>query len=66
MTIHNQPATAPEELIWGAKNIAVAIRRSKSSAFAMLEQGKIPGAKKVGGRWCFRPAVFRAAFENLT
>lgn len=64
MLIQNESAATPEEVIWGAKNIARAIKRSEKSCFAALEAGKIPGAVKFGGRWCFRPAVFRAAFET--
>ncbi len=59
--INNLPGA---ELIWGAANIGKAIGRTEKSAFQMLEAGKIPGAKKVGGRWAFRPAVFFASFDE--
>lgn len=55
--------TDAEQIVWGAVAIARVIGRSEKSAFAMLEQGKIPGAKKIGGRWAFKPSVFFAAFD---
>ena len=58
----NAPST---EIVWGAKAIAKAIGRSEKATFAMLEQKKLAGARKVAGRWAFNPAVFFAAFEDV-
>jgi hypothetical protein len=55
--------TAPE-YIWGAKAIAAAIGRSEKATFAMLERGVIAGARKVGGRWSLRPAVYARSFDE--
>jgi hypothetical protein len=52
------------EIIWGAAAIAKTIGRTEKATFAMLESGKLPGAKKIGGRWCFNPEVFFAIFNN--
>jgi len=38
------------QVVWGARNIGEAIGRTEKATFAMLEQGKIPGARKVAGR----------------
>jgi hypothetical protein len=59
----NQSAT-PGEIVWGARAIGKAIGRSEKAAFAMLEAGKLPGARKVAGRWAFNPKVFFAAFDE--
>jgi hypothetical protein len=56
--------TAPNELVWGARAIAITIGRTEKSVFDLLERGKLPGAKKVGGRWCFAPKVFFASFDE--
>jgi hypothetical protein len=61
MSIQNE-STAPE-LVWGAAAISRTIGRSEKSTFAALEAGKIPGAKKIAGRWGFNPRVFFATFE---
>lgn len=51
------------EIIWGAANIAKVIGRTEKATFAMLEKGALgQAARKIGGRWCFCPAVFFAAF----
>jgi hypothetical protein len=61
----NSPAanTSGTEVIWGAKAIAVAIGRTEKATFAVLESGKLVGAKKIKGKWAFSPAVFHASFE---
>ncbi len=40
----------PLDLLWGATEIAKAIRTSPRKAFELLERGDIP-ARKVRGRW---------------
>lgn len=52
------------KIIWGARAISEAIGRSQKATFAMLEQGKIPGARKIAGRWAFNPAIFFATFDE--
>jgi hypothetical protein len=57
------PTLPNAEIVWGAKAIAAMIGRSEKATFAMLEQNKLAGARKVAGRWAFNPAVFFASFE---
>lgn len=51
------------EIVWGAEAIGRVIGRSTKSTFHALEAGKIPGAKKVAGRWAINPRIFFATFE---
>jgi hypothetical protein len=53
-----------EKVVWGATAIAEIIGRSEKSVFHMLTARKLPGARQVGGRWCFSPRVFFATFET--
>jgi hypothetical protein len=39
------------KIIWGVKAIAEEIGRSEKACFHALQQGKIPGARKIAGRW---------------
>jgi hypothetical protein len=61
MPVQSQSTTA--DLVWGAEAIAPHIGRSVKGAFGALESGKVPGAKKIAGRWCLNLRVFLAAFE---
>ncbi|KIZ38074.1 MULTISPECIES: hypothetical protein [Rhodopseudomonas] len=61
-TVNTQPA----DIVWGARNIGIAIGRTEKATFAMLETGKVPGARKIAGRWAFTPAVFFAKFSEAT
>lgn len=64
MSTTNQNETAAgDQVIWGARAIGKAIGRSEKATFAMLEQGKLPGARKVAGRWAMNTAIFFAAFD---
>jgi hypothetical protein len=56
--------TTTIEIVWGCKAIAEKIGRTERATFAALEQNKIPGARKVAGRWGLDPRVFAAAFAN--
>jgi hypothetical protein len=49
-------------IVWGAPAIAAAINRPLRATYHMLESGRLPGAKKIAGRWCFTPAAF---FESI-
>ena len=52
------------EIVWGCKAIAEKIGRTERATFAALEQGKIPGARKIAGRWALDPRVFAATFAK--
>lgn len=58
--------TEQDKIVWGAIAIAPHLGRTDKGAFAALETGKIPGAKKIGGRWALNLRVFYAAFEKET
>jgi hypothetical protein len=55
----------PSELIWGGRAIARAIGRTEAATFHALERGRVPGARRVGGRWALHVPSFRAAFECM-
>lgn len=65
MTTLNQNQTSAPEIVWGAVAIAPHIGRTVKGAFGALESGKIPGAKKIAGRWALNLHVFHAAFQGL-
>jgi hypothetical protein len=56
--------TAATHIVWGAAAIAPHIGRSVKGAFGALESGKVPGAKKIAGRWALNLSVFLAAFKE--
>jgi hypothetical protein len=53
-----------DEVIWGTRAIAVAINRDERAAAHLLRNGELPGAKRIGGKWAFRPAIFFSNFEK--
>ena len=55
---------ADAEFVWGAVAIAPYIGRTEKGAFHALESGKVPGAKKVAGRWGLHLPTFRASFAS--
>jgi hypothetical protein len=54
-----------DELVWGIREIAARINRDERAAAHLLRNGELPGAKRIGGRWAFRPAVFKNHFEGV-
>jgi hypothetical protein len=56
--------TENSEFIWGAAAIAPLIGRSESGAFHALESGRVPGAKKVAGRWGLHLPTFTKHFTE--
>jgi hypothetical protein len=48
-------------VVWGAKEIAATINRPVRATYHLLEKDCVPGARKIGGRWCLAPATFFAA-----
>jgi hypothetical protein len=52
-----------DDFVWGAAAIAKYLGRSEKGAFHALESGRVPGAKKIAGRWGLSLKVFHAAFE---
>jgi hypothetical protein len=52
------------EFIWGAAAIAPIIGRTEKGAFHALESGRVPGAKKVAGRWGLHLPTFTSHFTG--
>jgi hypothetical protein len=60
-------ASAPElpeplDLVWGARQISVVIRKPVRATFHLLESKALP-AKKVNGQWVASIRLLRAALE---
>jgi hypothetical protein len=51
-------------ILWGAGAIAREINRSRQQTYCLLEAGALPGAKKIAGRWAFRPDVFHRSMSE--
>ena len=57
------PKPEPLDLIWYAKNIGLAIGRSKRQTDHLLGTGKLPQAFKTGNRWCVSRKALSEAFN---
>ena len=60
----NAAAAANPMIIWGAEAIGPHLGRTTKGAFNALESGRVPGAKKIAGRWALNLSVYHAAFES--
>jgi hypothetical protein len=56
--------TENPEFVWGAAAIAPIIGRTEKGAFHALESGRVPGAKKVAGRWGLHLPTFTSHFTG--
>jgi hypothetical protein len=52
------------EFVWGAARIAPIIGRTEKGAFHALESGRVPGAKKMAGRWGLHLPTFHKFFTG--
>ena len=52
----------PLDLVWGSENIGPIIGCTPRQVSNMLIRGHLPGAKKIGGRWCISAATLRKLF----
>lgn len=50
------------DLLWGLDEIGGVIRRNRRQTHYLLEKGQLPGAKKIGGRWCIPRLALHAVF----
>lgn len=57
------PLTENASVVWGGREIARAIGRTRKVTYNLLENGNLPGARKIGGRWCLHLPTFLASFE---
>jgi hypothetical protein len=60
----SQNEIAPSDIVWGAEAIAPYIGRTLKGTFGALETGRIPGAKKIAGRWALHVPTYLAAFKS--
>ncbi len=51
-------------VIWAAEGIAKAIGRTPRQVTHMLGLGALPGARKIGGRWCITREALQALFGS--
>ena len=58
----NAASAVDPMIVWEAKNIAPHLGRTTKGAFNALESGRVPGAKKIAGRWALNLAVYHASF----
>jgi hypothetical protein len=59
----NAATAANPAIVWGAAAIAPHLGRTTKGAFNALESGRVPGAKKIAGRWALNLTVYHSAFE---
>lgn len=62
----SKPIANPDEFVWGAADIGKYLGRSKEATWFMLEQDRVPGAKKIAGRWGMHVPTFLASFQPTT
>jgi hypothetical protein len=69
MDMDLKPDGKPEEigldLLWGAAPIGKELGLNPRQAYHLLESGVVPGARKVGGRWCASRGGLRRNFNAL-
>ncbi|MET4721813.1 hypothetical protein ABIF64_005971 [Bradyrhizobium japonicum] len=53
-----------DKIVWGAAAIAPIIGCTETSVFRALESGRVPGARKIAGRWGLHVPTFLASFES--
>lgn len=53
-------------VLWGSGQIGPEIGLSPRQANHLLSKGAIPGAVKIGGKWCIPRTVLRAAFAGAS
>lgn len=68
MSDDRQPRPAEGEneigILWGAADIGAAISCNARRCHYLLDQGQLPGAKKVGGRWCISRRRLKQIFDG--
>jgi hypothetical protein len=69
MDMDLKPNGKPEDngldLLWGAIPIGKELGLNQRQAYYLLESGVVPGARKVGGRWCASRSGLRRNFRSL-
>ena len=64
MSLVSTETEAPNgiRIVWGVPAIAREIGATERKTYHLVETNRLPGAKKIAGRWAFRPDIFHAAF----
>jgi hypothetical protein len=57
-------STTVPEIVHGAEAIAPHLGRSTKGAYGALESGRVPGARKIAGKWALNLSVYYASFET--
>lgn len=52
------------QIVWGADAIAQVIQTDVRRTYYLLQKEQIPGAKRMGNRYCMNVDVFFASFMN--
>ena len=52
-----------DPIVHGAEAIAPHLGRTVKGAYGALESGRVPGARKIAGKWALNLRVYHAAFE---
>jgi hypothetical protein len=60
----NSSTSVALDVIWGVREIAKIIARPERATFYMLENNRIPCAKKIGGRWCSSRSRLQKFFDD--
>ena len=50
--------TLSDDLLYGANSIASFVGHPPRTVYHLLETGQLPGAFKLGKRWCLRKSTF--------
>jgi hypothetical protein len=52
-----------DELVHGIENTATYLGRTPKGAYGALESGRVPGGKKIAGKWALHLPTFYASFK---
>jgi hypothetical protein len=56
--------TTPDNIVHGAEAIAPHLGRTVKGTYGALESGRVPGARKIAGKWALNLRVYHASFES--
>ena len=57
-------STQINEIVHGAEAIAPHLGRTVKGTYGALESGRVPGARKIAGKWALNLRVYHASFET--
>jgi hypothetical protein len=56
--------TTPDNIVHGAEAIAPHLGRTVKGTYGALESGRVPGARKIAGKWALNLRVYHKSFET--